>query len=316
MRREWPGGDRLPASKGQPSSGGPSPPQPTVSTNSRSPPARGYRIPAGQAGELTLGGDRGPGAQGGVARRRGVARSPPASVLRRARNPSCTLQPSNDRAVLLLDPHPVVLAIRSAPVSARSRAPCRRGPPAQPAFEQGWQESQRTRQRIRSTNSRVTPASPLPLPNPSCSYPGLSSFLSSVSTLLDGLTPIRLTLPTQHRNDADEPQFVGHRAGEPRGGSDGGGERRVDEECARLNAGLRHFTDAALYGAGEPAQDRGSGSQPHRKEVRVSEPSSPSRWRPAHRPRPPPERGPGGAISRIRNDPVNPLFESERNRIQ
>ena len=29
MRREWPGGDRLPASKGQPSSGGPSPPQPT-----------------------------------------------------------------------------------------------------------------------------------------------------------------------------------------------------------------------------------------------------------------------------------------------
>ena len=90
-------------------------------------------------------------------------------------------------------------------------------------LERGWQESQRTRQRTGSATSRVTPASPLPLPNPSCSYPGLSSFLSSVSTLLDGFDADPPDVPTQHRNDAAEPQFGGHRTGEPRGGSDGGG---------------------------------------------------------------------------------------------
>ena len=86
-------------------------------------------------------------------------------------------------------------------------------------------------------------------------------------------------------------------------------------KSVRVNPGLRHFTDAALCGAGAPAQDRGCGSQPHQKEVRVSEPSSSfaggRRIARGH-----PRREARGSQLPIRNDAANPLFESERNRIQ
>ena len=106
-----------------------------------------------------------------------------------------------------------------------------------------------------------------------------------------------------------------HRTGEPRGGSDEGEERRVNEEREVESRAAPFHGRGVVWRRCTCAKQRlrlTTTSEGGTREQTVIVLSLAARASPAATPG---ER-PGGAISRIRNDPVNPLFESERNRIQ